>query len=119
MPQFCPGEAVYVKVGLIKHYGIVTELGTIINSSKRRGAVMEETIESFSEGRQILRASFQAALAPHEVINRARSKLGERWRLLDENCEHFVRWALGLKKTSEQVVGWMLAGLLTYLLTRK
>lgn len=45
----------------------------------------------------------QTALAPIEIVRRARERVGEPWRLLSSNCEHFVRTVLGQPKESRQV----------------
>ena len=50
----------------------------------------------FAEGRPLYEvAHAEAAFDSDEVIRRARTRLGEkRYRLLTNNCEHFVEWCL-------------------------
>ena len=75
--------------GKVVHYGAL--MYDII-----RKPVEEVTLAAFAEGRPVFvvmhaEAAFDAA----EVIRRARSRLGEkRYRLLTNNCEHFVEWCL-------------------------
>lgn len=40
-----------------------------------------------------------------DVLELARSQIGKwKYSLTDRNCEHFVKWATGLKVSSTQVV---------------
>ncbi len=82
-------HGIYVGDGRVVHYGAL--LYDII-----RRPVEEVTLERFAEGRPVF--VVRHAGTPFEgqaVICRARSRLGEdRYRLLTNNCEHFVEWCL-------------------------
>jgi hypothetical protein len=79
----CVGDGKVVQYGALKYDFI-------------RKPVEEVTIESFAEGRPVFvvkhaETCFDAA----QAIARARSRLGEKqYRLLSNNCEHFVEWCL-------------------------
>ena len=46
-------------------------------------------------------------LSPQQVLQRARSRIGETWNLF-WNCEHFVKWAHGLRPRSPQLVAGLI-----------
>lgn len=70
-----------------------------------RGPVEEVTLEQFAAGRAVsIKARTRSQFAPHEIVARARSRLGEdRYRLTSNNCEHFCEWCLSGESRSEQV----------------
>jgi len=82
-------HGIFVGDGNVVHYGAL--MYDII-----RKPVEEVSLAAFAEGRalyQVLHA--EKAFLPAEAILRARSRLGERrYRLLTNNCEHFVEWCL-------------------------
>ncbi len=103
----------WLKVGGIDvfHVGLVGDAGppwgppSVISASKRTGLVLEEPWEDFSQGAPVRRLDLRGKLDPQQVLGRARSRLGQQWRLLFGNCEHFVRWAHGLPEESPQLQG--------------
>jgi hypothetical protein len=91
-------HGIYVGEGKVIHYGaLVYDL--------IRKPVEEVTLAAFCGGRPIF--VVQQDEGPFEVadiIARARSRLGEsRYRLLSNNCEHFVEWCLYGEHRSFQV----------------
>lgn len=98
-----PGSVVSVNLGLITHYGIVSEHDTVISASRKSGKVVEQVPHKFSEGKPITCVGYLGALSPFEVIKRARDKIGEPYDIFRNNCEHFVTSAHGLKSQSPQV----------------
>jgi len=70
-----------------------------------RGPVEEVSVEEFADGRAVaIKTRPLPRFAPHEVVARARSRLGEdRYRLTTNNCEHFCEWCLSDESRSEQV----------------
>ena len=49
-----------------------------------------------------------AAYAADEIVERARSRIGEqRYRITTNNCEHFCEWCLRGESRSEQVERWL------------
>lgn len=83
------------------HHGIYVGNGRVIQYgpfkfSLVRRAVEEVSFELFAEGNPVfVVAHADAPLPIDEVLQRARSRLGERqYRLLSNNCEHFCEWSL-------------------------
>jgi hypothetical protein len=82
-------HGIYVGDGKVVHYGAL--MYDLI-----RKPVEEVTLQMFAEGRPLYEVMHaEAAFDSVEVIRRARTRLGEkRYRLLTNNCEHFVEWCL-------------------------
>lgn len=118
MQLYRPGTVVAVSVGTVDHVGILTDqivggAPTVISNSMRAGGVAEDPLHTFGGGREIRVLGHPGHLSQREVLRRARSQLGKRWRLFSWNCEHFVHWAHGLKPSSPQLtVGISLLALL-------
>jgi hypothetical protein len=111
-----PGESPPIGAHLVTpwmgytHHGIYAGDGKVIHYGALmydliRKPVEEVSLDAFAEGRPIyVVAHADAAFEPAEVIRRARSRLGEkRYRLLSNNCEHFVEWCLHNEHRSFQV----------------
>jgi len=82
-------HGIYVGEGKVVHYGAL--LYDII-----RKPVEEVSLAAFAQGRALYQVLHEeAAFKAEEAILRARTRLGEkRYRLLSNNCEHFVEWCL-------------------------
>lgn len=90
--------------GIIKHVGIATGYGTIIHTSRRFGRVQETDMADFlAGGRAVIIPYSHASLSGSEIVARARSKKGQRYNVLFNNCEHFVSWVLTGQKRSRQL----------------
>lgn len=108
MKNLSKGEIIRVSLGLYDHYGIVTEIDyfgqlSVISNSKKHGCVTEESFETFSNGGKVFRVGFPSNLSADQVVEEARRKLGEKYELFSDNCEHFVNWAHNLEPKSEQL----------------
>jgi hypothetical protein len=91
-------HGIYVGEGKVIHYGaLVYDL--------IRKPVEEVTLAAFCGGRPIFVVQpDELPFDVREIIARARSRLGERrYRLLSNNCEHFVEWCLYGEHRSFQV----------------
>jgi lecithin:retinol acyltransferase len=84
-----------------RHHGIYAGGGRVIHyrgfkTLFERGPVEEITLEAFAQGGQVLVKSLPAdPFAGAARVERARSRLGEdRYRLLSNNCWHFVKWCV-------------------------
>lgn len=98
------GTLLQVRVyGVIRHVGLATGYGTVIHASRRFGRVEETQLSAFlGTGRaQVVHYSHQ--LSGSEIVARARSKKGQRYNVLINNCEHFVSWVLTGKRRSKQL----------------
>lgn len=82
-------HGLYVGEGRVIHYGALVY--DII-----RKPVEEVPLANFAGGRPIYVVQHdELAFDIARIIERARSRLGEnRYRLLTNNCEHFVEWCL-------------------------
>lgn len=92
------------------HHGIYLGAGKVIHSGAvsrllPRGPVEEVPLEHFSRGRRVwIRSGLPARFTAQEVVNRARSRLGEdHYHLLKNNCEHLCEWCLRGRERSYQV----------------
>jgi len=91
-------HGIYVGGGAVVHYAGLAR-GSL------RGHVEEVSLAQFACGRSVwTRRSHLPAFESHEVIRRARSRVGEnRYRILRNNCEHFCEWCLRGEARSYQV----------------
>ena len=94
---------------LYTHHGIYVGNGRVIHYAGlahgwRRGPVEEVSLERFAHGRSIRVRPDRKCFDARSVVERARSRLGERgYRILTNNCEHFCMWALCNEHRSAQV----------------
>ena len=83
------------------HHGIYVGNGRVIHyaglaDGLRRGPVEEVSLANFARGRAIRIRQDVPRFAHREIVERARSRLGERrYRILTNNCKHFCDWARG------------------------
>jgi len=105
-----PGNVVVTDFGLYQHWSLVTDRfcengrNMLISATKRNGTVKEEPWDVVTQGKSTYVASVSYTTPVSEVLANARSKIGSwRYSVTDNNCEHFVKWASGLKVTSTQV----------------
>jgi hypothetical protein len=94
---------------LYTHHGIYVGNGRVIHYAGFafglwRGPVEDVSLERFAHGRRIRVRRELRRFDRREVVERARSRLGERrYRILTNNCEHFCCWALRDECRSSQV----------------
>ena len=89
--------------GLIKHFGIATGYGTVIHASQRFGRVEESDFAVFCHGKRANRIPYTSSIPGSEIVARARSKIGQRYNILLNNCEHFMTWVTEGKGRSSQL----------------
>lgn len=82
-------HGIYVGGGRVVHYGALAR-------QFRRAPVEEVSLAFFADGHALfVRPHAAPRFDCHEVIRRARSRLGEnRYGLLRNNCEHFCEWCV-------------------------
>ena len=91
------------------HHGIYVGNGRVIHYSGlayglRHGPVEDVSLERFGNGRRIRIRHDAVRFDRREVLERARSRLGEsHYRVLTNNCEHFCAWVLRDESQSNQV----------------
>lgn len=101
------GQVVGAKYLWGTHMGIVTGSDRwgrplVTSNSMAAGRVVEQPIEQFASGSTPLNLGFPSRLSRADVVLRARSRLGESYSLLTNNCEHLVSFALGHPPSSPQ-----------------
>ena len=89
--------------GVIKHFGIATGYGTVIHASRRFGRVEETDYTVFCHGRRAYVIPYASPVSGSEIVVRARSKLGQRYNVFFNNCEHFMTWVTEGKGRSAQL----------------
>lgn len=91
------------------HHGIYAGNGRVIHyaglaSGFCRGPVEDTSLEYFAHGHEIRVRHDARCFELEEIVERARSRLGEScYHLLTNNCEHFCAWALRGERQSRQV----------------
>ena len=106
-----PGDIVVSNFGVYQHWSLVSDslcekgLPMLISATQRNGTVQEESWEVVTKGKHTYPAKVTYDRPVPEVLELARSQIGKwKYSLADRNCEHFAKWATGLKMTSTQVV---------------
>ena len=98
------GTLLQVRVyGVIRHVGLATGYGTVIHASRRFGRVEETELSAFLGAGRAQVVPYSHQLSGSEIVARARSKKGQRYNVLINNCEHFVSWVLTGKRRSKQL----------------
>lgn len=98
------GTMLQVRVyGVIRHVGLATGYGTVIHASRRFGRVEETDLASFLGGGRAQVVPYAHSMSGSEIVARARSKKGQRYNVMINNCEHFVSWVLTGKGRSKQL----------------
>ena len=93
------GDHVYVRRRPhYSHHGIDCGDGTVIHYVGERGSVrrIERTSwEEFAAGDEVHVRAYKERLPVDDIVRNAESRLGtEGYRLVTNNCEHFVEWCL-------------------------
>jgi len=92
------------------HHGIYIGEGRVVHYSGlsrgwKYGPVEAVSVDTFAHGRPVwVRPHFNPRFDYRQVIERARSRLGEnRYQMLSNNCEHFCEWCFQGENRSRQV----------------
>lgn len=81
--RFCPTP--------YTHHGLYLGFGLVIHYDFSHICIV--TLEEFSKGQPIFTVNSPIKYSSEVVMMRALSRLGEeRYHLITNNCEHFVRW---------------------------
>lgn len=98
-----PGHVWSVDYGFYRHMALETLNGTMISNSRSNGGILETSKEEFADGRPVTNEGYLGDLCPVTVEKRARSMSDRNYDLFTFNCEHFVRYAHGVREVSPQI----------------
>ena len=88
---FRKGDHIAVDRELYSHHAIYDGHGGVVEYDDF--IVRTASLEAFAQGAKIYRVEEVAAYAPDEIMERARSRMGEQeYHLLFNNCENFATW---------------------------
>ena len=106
-------ENYFVGFNAYKHYGVYTGDNKVVHFapyegpdiSFENGVIHETTLDGFLRGRDLqIALDAKPAYSEREIVQRARSRLGEKgYNIVTNNCEHFARWCVTGKSVSTQV----------------
>lgn len=102
--DYRPGDVISIRfAGVLRHYGVVTQRGTVLSNSRLHGGVTEQSLAAFAAGRAVSRHRSVGSGDDLAVEARARRLTGRSYDLTGANCVHFVRHAHRRKPTPLQV----------------
>ena len=88
---FIKGDHIAAGRDLYSHHGIYDGNGGVISYDKF--TVRRTSLEEFAEGDPIYKVKEKAVYSSDEILDRARSRMGEKeYNLLFNNCENFATW---------------------------
>ena len=102
--QFTKGTVLMrQKAGVLSHFGVLIDGNRVVSVYQHADKVVCETLEKFAKGNQ-LSAPRKFNQNPEMAYRNAKFAIGRpfNYRLLSNNCEHFVSRACGLSGNSEQ-----------------
>lgn len=105
-----PGDVVVTQFGLYQHWSLVSDrvcsLGKnmLISATKRTGTVQEEPWDDVTQGKHTYVVESNSNKSTDKKLSDARTQIGKwKYSVVDNNCEHFVKWCSGLNVSSSQV----------------
>ncbi|OUS04327.1 hypothetical protein A9Q96_15375 [Rhodobacterales bacterium 52_120_T64] len=115
--EFKRGDKIAINKGvLITHFGVYVDPNRVIDNSATCGEVRRRTLVEFQGGRKAYKVPHNSVYSPNEIVARAEAQLGKVYKLLTQNCEHFVNDIFHGKPFSKQVTtGIVLTGLVIFL----
>ena len=108
------GSIVSKRKGLFQHFALISDsraggMVWVIETSPEFG-VIERPYWEFCGNHPIQQHGFPGGLHRREVMERARSLVGQPYDAINNNCEHFVRWCHGLERESPQLKRFVALG---------
>ncbi|MBI1362442.1 MAG: hypothetical protein GC134_00465 [Proteobacteria bacterium] len=97
---------IYPWLPFFRHHGFYLGGNRVISNSERRGGVAIDSWNDFAQGRPVYRTGKNIGV---KGLNYALGKVGQEWRLLDYNCEHFANECKTGKVQSIQLNATVLA----------
>ncbi len=99
------GDTLVANCGAYDHYGISDGNGLVYENSKTKGGPRVTTLDEFSAGRKIKNIGKLGKLSPNAIVSRAKWSINnkKKYKLLTNNCEHFIREVCNVDIKSPQV----------------
>ena len=112
--QVRPGAVIYVWFGIFRHKGIVSNrwwngYPMVIANSWATNGVAEIPWGDFAGTQTVFVEGYPSNLSSLEVLDNARSMIGQRYDAVQSNCEHFVCKCHGFEPRSPQLAGVIIA----------
>lgn len=99
--RFYMHHGIYLGDGEVAHY-------SGFSRSFKAGPIETTDLQHFAHGKPVWRLKEPRKFSSDEVVNRARSRIGEnQYRLLSNNCEHFCSWCISGKNHSAQINAYL------------
>jgi len=98
-----------VRFGAYQHHGVASGDGTVIHFGRgifdlENAEIEQVSMADFCDGKSIEIVNSKRSFANAEIVDRARSRIGEKnYDLWDNNCEHFVNWCRSGEHESPQI----------------
>lgn len=105
---FYTGHVISVNYLFFEHVGLISGRvmrgePSVISFSQAANGFCEQPLSEFVNGRAYKLKGYLGNLPVGEVLHRAFSLIKKPYSLIDFNCEHFVRYAHGIKIESPQM----------------
>lgn len=102
------GYHLAVRRGKITHHGIYIGNDRVIHYDGKedygKNIIIETSFSEFKQGDPVMVVTHPSGYTPYEIVERAKSRLGEEcYGLITNNCEHFATWCVTGKSESSQV----------------
>ncbi|MCQ2372713.1 MAG: lecithin retinol acyltransferase family protein [Phascolarctobacterium sp.] len=91
------GDHIYCNRSVYSHHGVYDGQGYVYEYGGQNGdfngVISKVSIYDFADGDNIVTGYSRANFSRDEIVERAKSRLGENdYNVLFNNCEHFVHW---------------------------
>ncbi|MGJ3258470.1 MAG: lecithin retinol acyltransferase family protein [Rhodospirillales bacterium] len=97
------GAILVIDMSGYHHYGIYMGNGHVAHNSKQTGMVCIEPLHSFLEGKPLRYQAPEQPVQADLLFEKIIPKLGEKYSLFSNNCEHFVSSTTNDQPSSSQV----------------
>lgn len=105
MKMYKKGHLLSVNYDLYQHVGISDGNGNVYENSRKRGGSGLVPNHIFSSGKSISDHGTIGNFSANEILERAKRLITDQssYKLISNNCEHFIRTIYGVEVTSPQL----------------
>jgi hypothetical protein len=99
------GNILVIDYGIYSHVGVADGFGFVYENSRDKGGRGKVSLEEFSGGKKIKNVGRLGNLSADEIILNAENliKNNKAYKLLSNNCEHFIREVCNVDIKSPQI----------------